>query len=135
MGDVVDETSNSAFGLARFAGDGTADGAFGTGGLVETQIGTNAYARALVVTPEGAIFVGGQSCQLGGCAFTVARYGAGGALTPAFAHGGISTPAVGRFGGIAAMALQDTRHLIVAGGAEDVQGTSGFGLARYAFDP
>jgi hypothetical protein len=78
------------------AAPGDLDPSFGSGGEVETPIGSNALVRGLAIQPDGKIVAGGVSSLPG--AFTLVRYETNGALDASFGSGGISTgPCCGAF--------------------------------------
>lgn len=49
----------SSFYVGRFDTSGAPDGTFGSGGIVETRIGVNCYARSLAIQPDGQIVAAG----------------------------------------------------------------------------
>ena len=78
--------------------DGSLDGSFGTGGVVETQVSPavangNDFASALRVLADGRIIVAGRFNCAGSCAtgqdIVVMRYLSNGTLDPTFGSGGI----------------------------------------------
>ncbi len=84
--------------LARYNPDGTADAAFGVGGVVQTHLlsqdGSKGIMSHLVAQPDGKLVVVGQVTQntvngvtQGGAVFL--RYNADGTLDPGFANGGV----------------------------------------------
>ena len=98
---------NPQFVLARLNPDGTLDTAFGSGGVVETQIGSNGIAAStLALQSDGKILLAGSRAM--------ARYDTTGQLDSTFGSGGIA--AIAAFAPTA-MALQpDGKILIAAGG-------------------
>jgi len=125
--------------IARFETDGTLDATFGTGGMVETAIGTAQFTIAddVVLQPDGKIVVAGYYFQGTGShvTFALARYETDGSLDATFGTGGIVT--LGGPGDQCAYALvlQSDGKLVAAGGgwnpsASDWQSV----LARFETD-
>ena len=88
--------AGQTFGLVRLSPDGTLDPGFGAGGKVTTAFGRDSdgasdTAYALLVEPDGAILVGGDSNQgasATGVDFALARYTREGTLDTTFGAGG-----------------------------------------------
>jgi uncharacterized delta-60 repeat protein len=97
---------------------GALDPAFGSGGLVTTDVGgnLNSAADGVAVQPDGRIVVGG-STQLasGRWCFFVARYLTDGSLDPSFGNGGITITDLGSDAYAGAMTLTADGHILVAG--------------------
>jgi uncharacterized delta-60 repeat protein len=76
--------------LARFLPDGSPDLAFGTAGIVETNLGGDEYGSDVAVAPDGHLFVAGRqlSNDVHRGAGIVARYRADGTPDPSFGTGG-----------------------------------------------
>jgi uncharacterized delta-60 repeat protein len=108
--------------LARYGSDGALDSAFGSSGIVKTQLRSSGFSTGLALQPDGMIVVVGSRDG-------VARYRSNGAPDTAFgSHGVVSGfPSDTRVGAVALQ--QDGR--IVTGGFRDVQGHSRFVLNRY----
>ena len=101
--------ANPLFILARLNPDGSLDTSFGSGGVVETQIGPfgSAAASVFALQSDGKILLAGSSAM--------ARYNTTGQLDGTFGSGGIAAIAAAS---PTAMALQpDGKILIAAGGA------------------
>jgi uncharacterized delta-60 repeat protein len=102
-----------------YASPGGLDPAFGSGGLVTTDIGGNLNSAAdgvAVRSEDGRIVVGG-STQLpsGRWCFYVARYLSDGSLDPSFGSGGITITDLGSDAYAEAMTLTADGHILVAG--------------------
>ena len=79
------------FALARYNANGSMDTSFGTGGIVVTAIGSDAYATSLAIQSDGKIIEAGCS----GADFVLVRYNANGSLDTSFGTGGIVETANG----------------------------------------
>ena len=79
---VVVGDANGDFGVVRYNGDGSLDVTFGQGGIVHTDLGGNDAARAVVVSADGTILVGGTG---------LVRYNPNGSLDAGFGTGGLVT--------------------------------------------
>jgi uncharacterized delta-60 repeat protein len=142
---IVAGSSTTATGtwlsLVRFQRDGSPDTAFGTGGKVITQVGTqgNDGAFAVAVQTDGKIVVAGASDQGGATHldFAVLRYKADGSLDSGFGQGG---KVVADFAGDTdrawAVALQPDGKIVVGGEANTGTGATGvdFALLRLNTD-
>jgi uncharacterized delta-60 repeat protein len=98
---------------------GALDPAFGSGGLVTTDVGgnLNSAADGVAIQPfDGRIVVGG-STQLasGRWCFFVARYLTDGSLDTSFGSGGITITDLGSDAHASAMTLTADGHILVAG--------------------
>jgi uncharacterized delta-60 repeat protein len=89
------------FVLARYSSNGTLDPTFGSGGRVVTQVGAGGEADAIVLQPDGKIFVGGTTLAKSGESvdstgkLALVRYEADGSLDPTFGRGGKATSGFG----------------------------------------
>jgi len=138
-GSVIHDNWQLAFLLARFNSDGTLDSNFGTAGVVVTNFGdSTAAANALVLQPDGKIFVAGVSgagpySELND--FALARFNSNGSLDQTFGNGGkVKThfPGVYNTGSRAtAAALQADGKLVVSGTYKNEATARAFALARY----
>lgn len=123
------------FQIARYTTDGNLDPAFGTGGLVKTDLSGNGsldVGFSLVIQGDGKIVAVGRS----GSDFGLVRYDAAGQLDPSFGNGGVVRTDL--FGGSA----DDARDVaiqadgkIVAAGRSSVGAPADFALARYEARP
>jgi uncharacterized delta-60 repeat protein len=102
--------------VARFETDGTLDATFGTGGMVETAVGTGqiAVADEVVLQPDGKIVVAGYALQ-GDVVLVLARYETDGSLDATFGSGGIVTLAGPGDQYAFALVLQSDGKLVAAG--------------------
>lgn len=100
------------------AAPGDLDPSFGTGGTVDTPIGSSASVGDIVVQPDGKIVAAGSSAvPIGNYferSFTLARYESNGNLDPSFGSGGV-VRGPGEFGYAVAVALQADGKIIAAG--------------------
>ncbi len=125
------------FALARYTSGGALDPTFGSGGKVETAIGTrDDDAFGAVLQPDGKIVAGGYTKTPSApfhTLFALARYNTDGSLDSTFGSGGKVTTAVGTYDGINELALQPDGRIVGAGYSE--QGTYlDVALARYNAD-
>lgn len=116
------------FALARYNPDGSLDGSFGSGGLVQAPTGT---ALAAALQPDGKIVAGGT---LYFNQFRVARYNTDGTLDAGFGSGGVVTTQVGTSGDDFAALLLQPDGKLVAGGASSNGGHTVFTVVRYNAD-
>jgi uncharacterized delta-60 repeat protein len=138
-GKIVAGISNIEFGfgpmfiVARLNVNGSLDTTFGSGGIVETQIGAfGTAASVLALQPDGRILLAGPRAM--------ARYHSNGQLDSTFGTGGIATTLVGA---PTAIALQPDGKILLAAGGSVVAFSSNPGvgfnqvagvLARYNAD-
>src|SRR5262249_38376814 len=120
--------------LARLNADGSFDAAFGSNGVVVTQLGegTNPYSGAFAVAlqPDGRILTGGGARTSGNHgAVLVARWNTDGSLDSSFGTNGKATPQLGEGAnadsGVTNLALQPDGKIVIAGSATDTDATQG----------
>jgi uncharacterized delta-60 repeat protein len=120
------------FGIVRYRPDGTPDPAFGTDGIVRTDVlGGGDQANAVAVQPDGKIVVAGFATRNGiDGDLALVRYNPDGTLDATFGTGGVVTSDLGTSADDArAVVIQPDGRIVVAGTAdEDVA------LARYLAD-
>jgi uncharacterized delta-60 repeat protein len=125
--------TGSHFALARYNADGSMDTRFGTGGKVNTAIGSlgaNAYAAVLQL--NGNIVVGGRSALPGGESFALARYTSSGVLDSSFGANGITTTTLASGEDrILGLALQPDGRILAVGRSFTAGISYDFGIARY----
>jgi uncharacterized delta-60 repeat protein len=130
-------TDGGDFAVARYNVDGSLDAAFGSGGIVLTDLGSGSFdqARGVVLQQDGKIVVAGSTTADGTFDFAVARYDSDGALDPGFGSGGkvwtdldSASTDEGR-----AVALQADGKIVVAGPSDSGQGRD-FAVVRYQGD-
>jgi uncharacterized delta-60 repeat protein len=79
---------NYDFALSRYLSDGSPDAAFGIGGKVQTDLGSDfEYAYSVLIHDDGSIIVGGARVAGPVGHFTLIRYDSVGHLDSAFAGG------------------------------------------------
>src|SRR5947208_6962668 len=119
------------------AAPGDLDPSFGSGGTVDTPIGSSALARSIAVQPDGKIVAGGASSVPAGnyyeTSFTLARYGPNGSLDASFGSGGVVR---GPSGSAWATALQPDGKILLGGNQFIASrgNRSYFRVARYQSD-
>lgn len=116
------------------AAPGHLDTTFGSGGTVDTAIGTTAYATDVAVQPDAKIVAGGTSSVATGngylSSFALARYQPDGRLDAGFGAGGVATgPCCGAF----AVALQPDGKILQAGFSGRAN-RAAFAVTRYRSD-
>ena len=130
---VMTGGASDAFQLARFLADGRLDTAFGSGGLLRTDLISGAFVqetpRAVAVQADGRIVVVGETRSGSPFSFALARYLADGSLDGSFGAGGTVLGSV--VGRAFAVAIQPDGRIVVAGDDTD---TENFRLARYLPD-
>jgi len=118
------------FGVVRYNPNGSLDPTFGNGGIVRTDIsGTNDFAAALAVQPNGKIIVVGSAES----DFGLVRYNPNGSLDPTFdGDGKVVTDFNSDVDGAQDVALQPDGKIVVSGFAKI--SSFDFALARYNGD-
>lgn len=118
------------FGVVRYNPNGSLDPTFGTGGIVRTDVsGTNDFAGALVVQPNGKIVAVGSA----GSDFGLVRYNPNGSLDPTFdGDGKTVTDFNSDVDAAQDVALQPDGKIVVSGFAKI--SSFDFALARYNGD-
>jgi uncharacterized delta-60 repeat protein len=113
------------------ANPGDLDPGFGTGGVVTTTIGNNAYGRAITIQADGKIIVAGYSERdIFKGDFALARYSGNGSLDSSFGNGGVVTTTIGLYARSGGVIIQPDGKIVAAGDNHD--GTKNtFALARY----
>jgi uncharacterized delta-60 repeat protein len=120
----------SEFVLVRYTPSGSLDFGFGTGGIVQTLIGSECYATSVYLQNDGKIVVAGYATISGSQEFVVARYTTTGTLDFSFGIGGIVTTLI-QNGAYAQSVMIQPNGLILAGGASLGDFATQFALARY----
>jgi uncharacterized delta-60 repeat protein len=137
VGGALGTGTSAHFVVARFNANGTLDSSFGTGGAVNTTIGSNSFPRAGALQVNGKIVAVGVSDQ--GAPerfFTLARYRANGSLDSTFGKSGIVTTPIGLSSAASGVALQADGKIVAAGTADIGNGGLAWdvALARYQGD-
>jgi uncharacterized delta-60 repeat protein len=131
---LVNTQFQSVFAVWKLeSGGGVLDMSFGTGGVRTINVGTNNYAKALVLDSNGNIYVAGESSVLD-FTFAVAKLNSNGNPVSSFGSGGSTTISTGAntLSSVSALALDDAGHLYLAGESEprDGSGTYDFAVAE-----
>ncbi len=133
-------TGDLDFALARYTTSGELDSSFGSGGIVETDLGSGSddLAEAVAVRPDGKILVAGSTNPdpaSNAWDFAVVRYTPSGTLDSTFGSGGVVTTDLGsNFDFAHAMALQPNGKIVVAGSSQKA-GQHGYDFAVVRYTP
>jgi uncharacterized delta-60 repeat protein len=119
---VVVGDANGEWEFSRYNFDGTLDSSFGSGGMVNTQTGSN-YARAVALQADGKVVAAGDG-------FIIVRYNPDGSLDGTFGTGGIDTANLPGTPILRSVALQPNGD-ILAGGDCVIGGSNEFVVARF----
>jgi uncharacterized delta-60 repeat protein len=104
------------FGVYALRADGSADAAFGTGGLATVDFaGSLDQAYAVTVGPDGSVIAGGDANDAEQRVFAVARLLPDGSPDPAFGHNGRVTTGGGELGFVQDLALDASGRIVAAG--------------------
>jgi uncharacterized delta-60 repeat protein len=125
--------SNSHYALARFAGDGSLDGGFGSGGKVTTDIVNPDYAHAVAIQSDGKIVAAGSAHPLLDD-FCVVRYNSDGTLDTTFGSGGKVVTAIHHNDNAATAVAIAGGKILAAGSARTDLFDYKFALVRYNGD-
>jgi uncharacterized delta-60 repeat protein len=113
--------------LARYTPSGNLDTTFGSGGIVNTQVGTgvNGFSGVsrLLVQPDGKIVAVGGGSTSTGSEWALARYNSDGSLDTSFGTAGISTSSITGSDGESDSALQSNGQIVVTGGSRPARGS------------
>jgi uncharacterized delta-60 repeat protein len=134
---VVTGSIGAGFAVARYNSDGSPDTSFGSDGNVITTIGTGySEANGVAIQSDGKIVIAGLSKGTSETwDFTLARYGADGAIDPSFGSDGVVTTDFGNTHDyLNSIAIQANGKIVVAGSSYQADTDSDFALARYNTD-
>lgn len=112
--------------VARYNSDGSLDSAFGSGGIVTTNLGFNDGATSVALQADGKIVIAGGATPNNESFFVVARYNTNGSLDTTFGSGGIVTTFVGQFAIAQDLAIQRDGKIVVTGNS-----ALGIAVVRY----
>ena len=129
---VIAGKSNNDSLMIRLLANGVKDPAFGTGGIVRTDIGGgNDEGKALAIETDGSIVLAGINTVGNDGKFSLARYTDQGVLDPAFSTDGVTTAAFGPGNDEGkAVEIQADGMIVMAGQAKTGSGHD-FALARF----
>jgi uncharacterized delta-60 repeat protein len=125
------------FALARYNANGSADTAFGNGGIATADFsGLEDRIRAVAIDGSNNIVATGVTSTGSGPAFrnfAVARFTPSGQLDPAFGNGGkVSTDIFGHWDDCYALAIQSDGKILAVGFSDDPNGPQFyFTIVRY----
>lgn len=123
-GNIVAAAVNSGrLAMARYRSDGVLDPAFGSSGIVRTQLRSSGSPNGLALQADGMIVLAGSEDG-------VARYRSHGLPDTAFGSNGVAVPGFPSNGLVDAVALQQDGR-IVTSGTRTVERHSRFTLSRY----
>jgi uncharacterized delta-60 repeat protein len=137
---AVPGPNHQEFALARYNANGTLDGTFGSGGKVTLLVGTEGYANAVALQPDGKIVVAGTA---NGTLpeFAVARFNSNGTPDTTFGpdHSGAVLTAVGvgtstGENNAQGLAIQPDGKIIAVGWADTNLQYDSWALVRYNAD-
>jgi uncharacterized delta-60 repeat protein len=137
---VASGLSDYDFALARFTAAGSADGAFGAGGVALAGFGGREFATALALQGDGKLVAAGYaippSCPASNPEkIAVARFDADGTLDPTFGAGGLVITAPGASSHATGVAIRSDGKIVVTGwSAATYPGLASAILARYQSD-
>jgi uncharacterized delta-60 repeat protein len=129
---VAAGTSDGDFAVARYNPDGSLDVAFGSGGKLTTDLGSQ-YDRGTAVALElnGRIVIAGTS-SAGGFHFVVVRYNSLGILDSTFGEGGIVRTRIGVYADASSVAIQSDGKIVAAGRTHNSDyNNEDFAVVRY----
>lgn len=118
--------------LLRLTPSGNLDPSFGTNGVLRSNLGDYAQARALTLTRDRGILVAGGTRQDGELDFLLLRYDGNGQLDTTFGDKGVVRTDFGGSDEAYAMALQADGKILVAGYSSTT--STDFAIARYQDD-
>ena len=120
------------FTLARYGSDGTLDGRFGQGGVVQTDFANNTdFAYALAVQGDGKLVAAGRTGPYPQTDVGLARYTTAGQLDQTFGSGGKVVTNTGSSDQAYAVAIYGRARIVVAGISLANGSTFDFAVARY----
>lgn len=112
---AIVNASQSQVGLVRYNANGTLDGSFGAGGIVNQGFMDSVAPADMVIAADGSLLVAGNDLSTANQSF-VARFTAAGALDPIFGSAGSRFFAMGPQGGtVAALLLMADGSAMAAG--------------------
>jgi len=111
---VVGNVDDREFVVVRYNTNGTLDGTFGTGGIVQTSLSGHTYATSVGIQTDDKIVVAGKSENT----FTVVRYDSTGATDNTFGTSGVAQTAFNGYAVPTSLIIQ-TDGKIVVGGTND----------------
>jgi uncharacterized delta-60 repeat protein len=131
--------SKSSFAVARYNTDGSLDNSFGDYGKVTTEIGTNSWAYAVAIQPDGKIVVAGASNGIynNSFTFTLVRYNANGTIDDSFGEKGIVMTSEILNSDVLGVAIQQDGKIVAVGNSYQPFGNtikSNLAIARYNSD-
>lgn len=124
--------NGSQFAIARYNKNGTLDTTFDGDGIVYTDLGSSAGARAVYIQPDGKILVAGSIMVGVDPDFAIVRYNPDGSLDSTFGTGGKVVTSVNLWDDIAStINVQFDGRIIVGGSSEDGALNKRFAAVRY----
>jgi uncharacterized delta-60 repeat protein len=129
VGEYIDWSVGTYFGLARFYPNGSLDASFGSGGKVGTTFNQHGAAFAAALQPDGKIIAAGDVNNV----FAAVRYNPDGSLDSTFGSGGLVTTDFpgNNYDFAEAVVVQPDKKIILVGSSEYDDGHTDFALARY----
>jgi uncharacterized delta-60 repeat protein len=136
-GAAFRSSTTGDFAVVRYNANGTLDAAFGTGGKVTTDLGSNnEEVTSMAVQPDGKILVAGYTTQATGQMAALVRYNANGSLDTSFGSGGklITGIQVQNVGVALQSQLDGSFKVVIAGQTQTVGSTPYFSLFAARFN-
>jgi uncharacterized delta-60 repeat protein len=125
---VIAGPSEGDFAVARYKWNGTLDTSFGSNGMVTTDFGDHAVARAVAIDSRDGIVAAGHTRNGSDSDFALARYESDGSLDASFSGNGKVTTPFGLRSYVTSVAIDPHNRIVAAGSEGD------FALARYHRD-
>jgi len=133
-GDAYDQGSSQVFAVVRYNTNGSLDTAFGTDGIVLTDVwGGHSYAKSVAIQSDGKIVVGGIATNTNNTTYYIAlvRYTSDGELDTSFSGDGMVTTSLGGNYSLANDIAIDGDGKIVAVGYSYNGSNDDFAVVRY----
>jgi uncharacterized delta-60 repeat protein len=121
-------------GLVRYNADGSLDPSFGSGGIVQTAVGSDDYATGVVLQADGKIVVvGSVAANGGGSDFAVLRYNPDGSPDTTFGTNGVveTPPPFPTDAFATGVAVRPDGKIVVGGHTSTSGGDFHFSVLRY----
>jgi uncharacterized delta-60 repeat protein len=125
-------TSNADVLLIRYNVDGSLDASFGTGGVVNLDVGVPGEALSLALQPDGKLVVAGRTFDDD---ILVVRYASDGSIDEDFGLGGVVVTDLGSVDVAYDLALDVLGRIVVAGATQTSSGPTSYDFAIVRYSP